>query len=128
MLLSCDRRRAIAVKCRLLDADHHAHRSNELFGARGLEACLMHPLLDATVERMVASFPGVRLSHFLAHPTFAPFRTTSRQPDYRCSRACRSCSSPSLITRTNLAAPVLRQPPDADGTSPPALAPLPVAL
>ena len=29
---------------------------------------------DATVERMLASFPGVRLSHFLTHPTFAPFK------------------------------------------------------
>jgi tetratricopeptide (TPR) repeat protein len=28
---------------------------------------------DATVERMLASFPSVRLSHFLAHSTFAPF-------------------------------------------------------
>jgi TolB-like protein len=30
--------------------------------------------LDATVERLLASFPGVRLSHFLAHSTFAPFK------------------------------------------------------
>jgi adenylate cyclase len=28
---------------------------------------------DTTVERLLASFPGVRLSHFLAHSTFAPF-------------------------------------------------------
>jgi tetratricopeptide (TPR) repeat protein len=28
---------------------------------------------DTTVERMLASFPGARLSHFRAHSTFAPF-------------------------------------------------------
>jgi TolB-like protein/Tfp pilus assembly protein PilF len=30
---------------------------------------------DTTVERLLASFPGVRLSHFLAHSTFAPFES-----------------------------------------------------
>lgn len=28
---------------------------------------------DTTVERLLASFPGVRLSHFMSHSTFAPF-------------------------------------------------------
>ena len=28
---------------------------------------------DTTVERLLTSFPGVSLSHFLAHSTFAPF-------------------------------------------------------
>ena len=33
------------------------------------------PERDTTVERLLASFPGVRLSDFLAHSTFAPFES-----------------------------------------------------